>query len=393
MAGQAVVIAVLADDLTGAAEVAGVGLRYGLEVEVQTEVDADCGAGLVVVDTDTRWRGAREAAAEVEKAMGGLERIGAEWIYKKVDSVLRGPVLAELEAALACSGRKRVLLVPANPSLGRQIRGGRYFIDGKPIDETGFADDPEYPARSSDVRELLGASGSAEVSVVGVGQGLPSVGIVVGETSGREDLVRWAEVCDERTLAAGGAEFFAALLEARGYTLKSGADAAREYPSSGGAAMFVCTSASPNSREAVEVARGHGMHVATMPSELLNVEAGGEELLQRWADDAAAALRRDGVVIAAIGEAGVGSAALARRLCGHTAALVEDVLARISVPELYIEGGATASATVRRLGWKRLAACGEVGAGVVRMRVLQARGQYVTIKPGSYRWPEGIWAW
>jgi uncharacterized protein YgbK (DUF1537 family) len=386
------VIAVLADDLTGAAEVAGVGLRYGLGVEVQTEFDADCGAELVVIDTDTRWQGPQDAAAEVEKVIGGLRQIGPEWIYKKVDSVLRGPVLGELEAALACSGRKRVVLAPANPSLGREIRNGRYFIEGKPIDETGFANDPEYPARCSDVRGLLGASGCEEVAVARVGQAMPSVGIVVGETCGRTDLIHWAESCDDQTLAAGGAEFFAAVLEARGHTLKGTADSVRDYPLGKGAAMFVCTSTSPNSRKAVELARSHNVPVACMPGGLLEAEVGGEEFLQRWADEAAAALQRDGVVIIAIGQASVCSAVLARRLCGHTAALVEDVLGRISVPELYIEGGATASATVRRLRWKRLVPCSEVAAGVVRMRVLERSEQYVTIKPGSYRWPEGIWA-
>ena len=384
-------IAVIADDFSGAAEIAGVGLRYGLRGEVQTEVDVGCEGELVVVDTDTRWRQAGQAAGEVGKAAARLERIGPEWVYKKVDSVLRGPVAAEVEGARAALGKGRVVLVPANPSLGRQVRQGRYFVDGKPIDQTGFANDPEYPARSCDVRDLLGASESDKVIVAGVGEGLPAAGIVVGDASCKTDLMRWAECCDDATLAAGGAEFFEALLETKGYTLKAAADSVRDYPSGKGAAMFVCTSTSANSKKAVELARGRNVPVAAMPAELLEAEAGCEEYLERWAEDAAAALQQSGRVIVTIeGSAGY-SGLTARRLCGHTAALVEKVVGRIAVPEVYIEGGAAASATARRLGWKRFCPCCELAAGVVRMRVLQKRGQYLTIKPGSYRWPDNVW--
>lgn len=52
------------------------------------------------------------------------------------------------------------LLVPANPSRGRIIRDGRYFVDGIPLNEPAFARDPEHPPRSSSVAEMLGdASG------------------------------------------------------------------------------------------------------------------------------------------------------------------------------------------------------------------------------------------
>ena len=61
-------------------------------------------------------------------------------------------MVAEIEAVLGPLGLRRALLVPANPALGRVIRGGCYFIDGIPIDKTDFGQDPEYPARFPDVR-------------------------------------------------------------------------------------------------------------------------------------------------------------------------------------------------------------------------------------------------
>src|SRR5262249_52507266 len=111
---------------------------------------------LVCLDTDSRSCSANEAAARVTRAADQLRAAGAEWIYKKVDSVLRGNVLAEIEAIRVRCESARVLLAPANPSLGRTIRNGRYFIRGIPLDETDFRLDPEYPRASSLVGELLG---------------------------------------------------------------------------------------------------------------------------------------------------------------------------------------------------------------------------------------------
>jgi uncharacterized protein YgbK (DUF1537 family) len=115
-------IAVIADDLTGAAELGGIALRHGLTSEVQTEFHPTDEAEVIVIDTDSRSCPPEEAAARIRAQAQELTSIGFDWLYKKVDSVLRGPVVAELEALLAASGRQKALLVPANPSLGRTIR-------------------------------------------------------------------------------------------------------------------------------------------------------------------------------------------------------------------------------------------------------------------------------
>src|SRR5262245_15810069 len=149
-------VVVIADDFTGAAEIGGVAARYGLAAEVQTAWTAAREIGVIAVDADTRSLPPREAA---QNAAHLAEKIGlnaVSWIYKKIDSVLRGPVVVEIEAVLGALGMRRALLVPANPSLGRVIRDGCYFIDGEPIDKTDFGKDPEYPALSPDVRTILG---------------------------------------------------------------------------------------------------------------------------------------------------------------------------------------------------------------------------------------------
>ncbi|MEW5957849.1 MAG: four-carbon acid sugar kinase family protein, partial [Chloroflexota bacterium] len=119
-------IVVLADDLTGAAEIGGIAFRYGLAAEIQTVFDPAAGADLIAVDTDTRGYSAGEAAPRVAAVAEQCRRAGVEQVFKKVDSVLRGPVLAELATLLETLGRERALLAPANPSLGRTIEQGQY---------------------------------------------------------------------------------------------------------------------------------------------------------------------------------------------------------------------------------------------------------------------------
>src|SRR5437879_7404231 len=137
-------ICVIADDLTGAAELGSIGLRCGLAAELfvrPRRLNPEVPTGLVCVDTDSRSSGSSEAAARASQACGVVSSTQPAWIYKKVDSVLRGNVVAEIAAIMQELGFRRALLAPANPSFGRIIRDGRYYVNGKPISETHFAHD------------------------------------------------------------------------------------------------------------------------------------------------------------------------------------------------------------------------------------------------------------
>ena len=148
-------IGVIADDLTGAAELGAIGWRHGLRAEIVRSGKPGGTADLVCVDTDSRACEPDVAAKRAAGAAKLLRAAGAKWIYKKVDSVLRGQVTAEVEAVMKQLKLTRALLLPANPSLGRTIRGGEYFLHGKPLHKTEFAHDPHFPRRSSQVLRLV----------------------------------------------------------------------------------------------------------------------------------------------------------------------------------------------------------------------------------------------
>ena len=159
-------IVVIADDITRAAEIAALGWRRGLSAQVRMTPALGADGDLVVMDTDTRSVTRDNARNIVATLSEHIRTSSAQWCFKKVDSVLRGNVATELEAIMKALGRTRTLLAPANPSKGRIIADGRYYIDGVPLDETEFAHDPEHPARSSLVADLLNAPASCPVHVL-----------------------------------------------------------------------------------------------------------------------------------------------------------------------------------------------------------------------------------
>ena len=81
------------------------------------------------------------------------------------------------------------------------------------------------------------------------------------------------------------------------------------------------------------------------------------------------------------------SAAIAAAMARVTRRLVEAGL----VDSLMIEGGATSEAVMRALKISSLYPAQSLAPGVTRMQVGGYPQLDVTMKPGSYRWPESIW--
>ena len=379
----------VADDLTGAAELAAVGWRRGLDAEVHTETGLTPLAPLAVLDTDSRTREEGEARARSRAAGAWLAARCPDLVYKKVDSVLRGWVRAELEELLASLGWDRAVLLPANPGLGRVIRDGRYFVDGRPVHETDFARDPLHPIRSSEVLDMVGPEGATRIAVGRPGLAALPEGITVGEAESREDLLAWASRVDRQLLAAGAAEFFDALLEARGLSWRPAPPAAPPGPSE--RRLLVSGTTSERSRRALGKARERGVPVLPMPDALFRNRGDATELVCRWAEAASAALDGSPTVVVAIDRPVSNDPADASRLEGLLADVVASVLQRRAVSGVFAEGGATAAAVVRRLGWTRLTVLRELAPGVVTMHADGPQGRPLTLKPGSYAWPEAIW--
>jgi hypothetical protein len=368
-------IAVIADDLTGAAELAGISLRFGLKVQMCTGELTESNSDVLIVSTDSRSMDIKEALRTTSLRIHELIAFRPEFIYKKTDSVLRGHVMAELSLQMQILHATRSILLPANPSLGRFIRDGRYLLGDRPIQETAFSMDPEFPVRSSRIMDMLRDS---SVQILKPGDAWLPEGIMVGEASSSEDLTYWVNNMEPDILLAGAGDFFTALLAHR-FNLLPHDTVEPDLP-------FLYVKGTAIKEPAMESKMAAAVHGTALliDSVLISMD---NAFRQDWMMKAQHILRTNGRLFIAFDDASMASDADPQKLREVMADLVRALTETTWLKEIFIDGGSTAAAVLDALRITRFYPVGEWQRGVVRMR---AGNMHITVKPGSYPLPEDI---
>ena len=345
---------VIADDITGAAEMAGIAYRLGLRVHLSMngeEKGHDC--DVLVIATDTRSMTEIEAVEETRRiavAMKGCT------LFKKTDSALRGHVVAELETLLRYTDYQQAIYLPANPSKGRTIREGIYYIGETPIHQTDFSFDPEFPATSSSMEERFPDA--------------QKKGIYWKNATSEEEVKQMVETADEHTLLAGAADLFTAFLFHRFHHLQNHT---HPFTINLHDTLMVCGSTQSKPID-------YGATIALMPTPVYD----GEAPVCQWTDPFISVYQETHTLILAMKDhhrTGKESATYLRSIMAEA---VHTLVADHRPQELIIEGGATAFAILRRLNWQSFSITDEIAPGVIRMQA--DNSTYVTMKPGSYPW-------
>jgi D-threonate/D-erythronate kinase len=353
-------IAVIADDFTGAAELAGISLRYGLSVEVCLDNIRDANADVLIISTDSRSMQKAAAIYCTADAVETLTKYKPAFIYKKIDSVLRGYVIDEAKVQMELSEKNKAFICPANPSLHRTIINGEYFIDGKNITATGFVHDPEFPISSAKVTAMVN---DETVQVLKHDAWLPVEGIVIGEAESNDDIKAWAEAIDETWMLVGAGDFYIALLEKK-YQVQPQHKFQWRSPH-----LYVCGTAFEERKAFIKK-----LDCTAYLPELIDEE---------WIQQAGSIIKEKGKAVIAIGE----SKQTALTLRTIMAKAVAAIVAKENIKEIFIEGGSTAAAVLEELNIKKLIPVNELSRGVVRMK---AGDLFITVKPGSYQLPSEI---
>lgn len=365
---------VIADDLTGAAELAALAHQAGLRAVVLTEPPRRrIVADVIVCDSGTRLATSAAAARKVAQLARRLRAIPNAGIFKKVDSVLRGNVMAEIEACMETLALKRTLLVPCNPSLGRIINNGRYFIGGRPLHRTAFAREPHHPRKTCLVDHLL-ADGSAPVQCYHPAEELPASGVSVGEASSPADVSLWASRLDDATFPAGGADFFRMWLHHQ----RAGRRVARSAPPDMGATLMLSGTATPTD----PITPLPGPCIALKPNSLPRPVPLTAETIEHLS-----ATKLVSVFIQTTPKSGKGSSKAINRLFST---LVRRLRPTRAFNHVLIAGGTTTALVLESLGWHRLEVVHVWGPGVVTLRPADAPQFLITTKPGSYPWPVSL---
>jgi len=351
---------VLADDFTGAAEIAGIAARTGFETILTLQPFSPIAErrAIRVIDTNTRALPDAEAAARLAEICSRFPSPRPAALYKKIDSVLRGPVASEVEAVLDALDLRAAVVVPANPTRGRTIRKGRYYIDGVPLDETAFGRDPHHPATTSLVRERVG----------------PSERLRLPDASSETDLVAIAAQLAPDELPVGGADFYRAC---RGIE-----DRPAGPESFSGKNRRLWLGGSQANREARD------RHFASHGVRTIDLAPADDP--DTVSKRAAASLAGGHSVALELPRAPHPSPAELETLLSRTAVMT---IERVKPDVLLAEGGATARAVSEQAGWLEFSIAGELAPGVVALRPTSDRAAPLfVVKPGSYPWPDACFA-
>lgn len=380
-------IAVIADDFTGAAEIGGIGLQYGLNVLIVTEITGPVNTDLLVVVADTRSMSIEKATSRIEGLTKKLLDLTPQFIYKKIDSVLRGNVYEELLMQQQIAQKKRIVIVPANPHFNRVIKNGLYYVDNVPLAKTSFANDPEFPLTSSDVREIIGDNPS-QIKCLNYDAEIPERGFIVANVSSDEDIAHWVAQMDEQTVYGGGAGFFDAILKDRFQHRGVCEDVEL---SDAHKTLFVFGSTFPKTTDFMKKLQSAGMMFINLSEEYFQDLCSEPDNVDELADDIACWLKEGRkVVVTTIFTDNFVETMHPETVRREIGLLVEKVFQIIPVEELYIEGGATAAQIIKNLKVSQLKPVKELSYGIIQMQVDGYPNLSLITKPGSYKWPNSI---
>jgi uncharacterized protein YgbK (DUF1537 family) len=383
-------ITVIADDITGAAEIAGVCLRYGLNVSFGIYSVPDVEADVCVIATDSRSATETEAYGIYHDLMKVVLRGSDSVVFKKCDSALRGFVLTELSAMLEAMKLKRVILQPSNPSLGRCIRKGIYYIDNVKIENTAFAHDPDFPATGSEIQQLLLKRSPTRNQITDIHTDnihtITGEGLFIPDCSTVEDLTSSSELSGNESLLCGSAAFFEQVLfQKRIVTML------KDQPETSISSDFLLISGSTHStsRDLANQMLNRKCPVIAFPPALLQQKV-GNTVINDWANELRAVWSKKNKLTLTISENNISFPNSSSVLKQRMSIVVRSLVEHCDIKELLIEGGATAYSILNLLNCKTLIPVQELSPGVIRMENSLFPSMHLTIKPGSYSWPENF---
>ena len=409
---MALLIGCIADDLTGATDVAVTFSREGLSViQVNGVPDATLqvpDADAIVVALKSRTISAADAVAQSLAALDWLRRRSAQHIYFKIcstfDSTPAGNIGPVGDALCEAIGARLNVVTPAYPRNARTVYQGHLFVGEALLSDTGMRTHPLTPMTDSNLVRVLGSQTKQRVGL------LPSAVVAQGKAAVSDKLAALAaegcrhviaDAIDDAQLQALGSAVTAQMLATGGAGLAAGM------------ATVLRVNTQTSRAAALDWPRGPGVILAGSCStatleQLVNVK---DKLPQRQLDPLALA-RDAGTTQATIdwakqklgntpvliyASAPPEQVAAAQKALGRerAAQLIEGALRTIStalaaagVKRFVVAGGETSGAVVEALGVRALAIGPEIAPGVPWTRAADGKPYALALKSGNFGGPD-----
>ena len=153
-------VLIMADDFTGALDSGVQFSNYGVNTVVTSDLEFEFDGTtdqieVLVFNTETRYLKKCEAYEVIKKIALKAKKENIPYIFKKVDSALRGNVASELRALSDVFKDVSIPFIPAYPEQNRFSYEGILHIDSIPVNESVFGQDPYEPVTESHIPTLL----------------------------------------------------------------------------------------------------------------------------------------------------------------------------------------------------------------------------------------------
>ena len=405
-----VILGVIADDFTGATDVASMLVRAGMPtVQVLGVPEGDLpAADAVVIALKTRTVPAAEAVAQSLAAARALRAAGARQIYFKYcstfDSTPAGNIGPVTDALMQALGADFTIACPAFPENGRTVFRGHLFVGDQLLSDSGMKNHPLTPMADANLVRVLQAQTAQRVDLLRVDalrHNAPTaieqlqangVRIAVADAIDNSDLLTLAEACAELPLITAGSGVALGLPPAyqrRGWWAPSDSAASLSAVSGPAAVLSGSCSDATNAQVARWIADGRTA-ISIDPLALHRDTQSAASLLAQ----ALPALSNGPLLIYATAAPDRVKAVQAELGAGAAGALVEHALAELAqglvqagVRRLVVAGGETSGAVVQALGVPQLRIGAAICPGVPWTEAtLPASGEpmWLALKSGNF---------
>ena len=409
-----VLLGCIADDFTGATDLANNLVRAGMRVlqtigvpvaAVDVEVDA------VVVSLKTRTIAPADAVEQSLKACAWLQAQGARQIYFKYcstfDSTAQGNIGPVIDALMDALKTDFTIATPAFPDVGRTVFKGHLFVGDVLLNESGMQNHPLTPMQDPNLLRVLAPQTKHAVGLIDyavVAQGADAVrariaalrqqgiGVAIVDAISNADLYRLAPALADMPLVTAGSGVAIGL--PANFSIKPNSQAAELPPVSGPKAILAgsCSRAT-NAQVAHFVAQGG----ASYTLDPLSLAKGADVLdaaVQQVLAWARPKLGEQPVLIYSTASPEVLQVVQGRLGVEQAGQLVEAVRATIAqglieagVEQLIVAGGETSGAVVQALGMTQLQIGSQIDPGVpwcAGRSLTSGQWMHIALKSGNF---------
>ena len=407
---KSLVLGVIADDFTGATDVAGMLVQAGMNALLTIGVpqaDARLDADAVVVALKSRTAAPADAVRESLAALERLRAAGCQRFYFKVcstfDSTPQGNIGPVAEALMAALGADFAIACPAFPANGRSVYRGHLFVGDQLLCDTGMREHPLTPMTDANLVRWLQAQTALKVGLLrqdAVAAGVEAVAsriaalrgegvrIAIADAIDNDDLRTLASACADLPLLIAGSGVALGLPAAYAARAWAQPDAqAAVLPAVGGHAAVLSGSCSTATN--AQVAHWLQSGRPALRIDALQLAAGvllAAKALA-WAEPQ---LARTPVLIYATAAADEVKAAQQQLGVERAGGLIETCLAEIAtglhergVRRLIVAGGETSGAVVQALQVQRLRVGAPIDPGVPWTQA-EGRPLLLALKSGNF---------